>query len=200
MEYIGKKFGDYVCIDVRSHKTHGKVLILKCEICGAIIAREARKIKPSKHSYRNCGDKYYLSFVGKQIGDFTIIKFLYKENFNANFALKCNKCGEIINIWLATILRRKKLYHGDLCISGVPETIYRKKIILAYENMRNRHKHKGTEYKFVVDFYHDFIDEFREHIEKYGERNTAFEIIDKSKGITKENIRVSTVLKKTGNV
>lgn len=177
---------------------------IKCSVCG-----NEKMIKPHNynrtkllHNTWNCGDNYYKHFIGMKYGDYEVIEYLG----NKKFLLQCNVCKVTEIIQLESLKRSNSNFqHGMRCIRNVPDSEYKKSIVERFNDMKqrctnpnnNNYPHYGArgitvEYKYPIDLYMDFIDELKEHAEKYGLSNSTFDRIDVNGNYCKENLRIST--------
>ena len=203
--FIGKQFGDFKVINI-THTNHGFMLECKCIKCNHIIFRNLYSLQAgsNKHSYINCKEDYINSFIGKQFGDFKIISFDGYYNNDLYYVTECIKCSEKMKASLHS-LKKHNFIHGPTCIKLVPNSSIKYTIISRFNDMKSRcenpnnekYKYYGgkgikLEYKYSVDLYHDFIDEFIEHAAKHGIKNTTFDRIDVNGNYCKSNLRLTT--------
>ena len=204
-DFIGKTINDYQCIGIKKDIQDGYLLKFKCSKCGNLHNSRYNDMLKLEHSYRNCGNKYYKSFIGKVYGDFTIIKFLRRQNSTGVFKLKCNKCGEEITKTLFA-LENKKFIHGVECWKALKNTKYKKAFAGRFNNMKQRcenplnanYNYYGArgikvKYEYPIDLYHDFIDEFIEHSKIHGITQSTFDRIDVNGNYEKNNLRITTL-------
>lgn len=202
-QFIGKKNGDYECIDV-FNKNKAYYLKYKCTICEKTKTLKATK-EPFKikHSVANCKENFYNYFIGKTFDDLKIEK-ITKENNKIKFECKCIKCNQIISKDYRS-LAKKINKHGTNCFKQIDDKIYKRIISNRFFNMKQRcnnpnhkkYKYYGGRgikllYENPLELYNDFIDEFKEHSEKYGIENTTFDRINVNGNYEKENLRLTT--------
>lgn len=202
-QFIGKQFGDFVVTDVtKSNK--GYACILECKICGQQIKETAFDgNKEFKHTQAICKNAY-MDLVGKQIGDLRVLNFREYSNTYRYYDCECVVCKQ--KFIKSGIALKNRFNHGTECIKAAPNDEYKNTILQRYNNIYQRcnnplstnYPHYGGRgvklcYDNSADFYQDFIDEFKEHADKYGIENTTFDRIDVNGNYAKENIRLTTM-------
>lgn len=206
-EYLNKQFGDYYTTEIIKTNNNGYLFKCICIKCGHIALKsleELNKINGIKHSYQQCNDDYCKYYLGKQFGDFKIIKYLGYYNNDVNYLAECTICHEKINRSLHSLIKNNYI-HGDICLKAIPNSIYKTAIIIRFNDMKQRCNNKNhnkysnyggrnikLQYKYPVDLYHDFIDELKNHANKYGLKNSTFDRIDVNKDYCKDNLRIAT--------
>lgn len=202
--FIGKKIGDYVCLNVLNENKENK-LVLKCSVCEKIKKINLHALKKDyKHSILLCKEKYFENFIGKQIGDFKVLEIKEKKNSDAKFICECVKCKTQIIVTSKSLLKNKFI-HGHICFKFLKDDNYKEIFARRFYDMKqrcnnennNNYIHYGSrnvklKYDFVIDFYYDFIEEFKKHSEIYGLKNSSFDRINVNGNYEKNNLRVTT--------
>lgn len=201
---IGNTYGDYECIGYYKSENNGYLAKCKCKICGHIGNYHYGELNNNlKHNSDRCENDYYSSYIGKVVGDFTIIEYAGNTKFYHYYYCKCNKCGEIIKKSLNALLRTQ-FKHGLECFKAIKDDLKytftsRLDDIQARCNNpnHNNYNHYGgrgikCEYEFPVDLYHDFIDEFREYLKTHDIIDCEFDRIDVNGNYTKDNLRIAS--------
>lgn len=201
IKLIGEIFGDYKVINYNYNK-----IILQCIKCGHIkeVNQEDFKYQSFLHSAHTCNEDFYKYMIGSSFGDYIIIDF-FKHNKIIKFVLKCRICNQIIYRTLQELNRRKIINHGTDCIKAIPNSIYKKIILQRYWSIYARCNNKNSsnyseyggrgiqlKYKYAVDFYLDYIDEFIKFSKTHGINNSTFDRINVNGNYEKGNIRLAT--------
>ena len=143
------------------------------------------------------------------IGDFTIIGQKGKAK-TLRYCIKCNVCGRIQYLRYNSFKKRNNT-HGNICSktilqekrrNGEITTARKWHFYSAWTNMKSRCKpnyekrhcyyDKGIrcdDYKYFVDFYDDFYEQYQQKCSEVGQDNTTLDRIDNSKGYTLDNCR-----------
>lgn len=201
-EYMNKMFGDYKVVDIL-HKDNHFLIVLQCEICGNIVAYNECDLISKKHSIFSCGEKYLSNVIGQKFGDYEVISFLKYENGYYYYNVECSVCHtKCVKSLLS--LERSRFKHGDECFK-VLDGDYKEEIARRFGSIKQRcnnknsgaYKHYGgrgiqLKYKYTIDFYLDFIDDFREFAKIHGVRNTTFDRINVYGDYEKSNLRLAT--------
>lgn len=191
-------------MDYEVVKTNNKGYFIRCSICGneKFINKYNFKIDMLNHCGANCHENFYISYIGKVVGDYEIISYLG----NYRYQVKCTKCGITSEASLRSLISNGNSFvHGIKCLKAIPNSEYKKVIMERFQNMYQRcnnpnntnYKHYGArgiklEYQYPVDLYLDFIDELKAHSVKYGLKNSTFDRIDVNGNYCKENLRITT--------
>lgn len=200
----------------RREKDQVECFLVQCNICyhqKEMTKHNYDSAKKNKnglcHNGTNCKEDYYDFFIGKKFGDYVVDKREGKRYF-----LHCEKCGtqEQLSLYSLQNADKHNHFHGVRCFKNIPDSEIKQAINRRFSNIKQRcsnpnsssYKYYGEkgiicDYKFVVDFYLDFYEEFSSHAKKYGIRNSTFDRIDVNKGYTKENLRVTTMSIQTAN-
>lgn len=203
-DFIGKHFGDYVCIDVLNENGENK-LLLECSICKITKKINLHNLKENyEHSVSLCKNKYFEELIGQIFGDFKVLEIKEKKYSDAFLICECIKCKTKINISSKSLLKNN-FVHGHICFKYLDDKKYKKTFSQRFNAMKqrcdnennNNFKHYGKrniklKYDFVIDFYYDFIKEFKKHCKKYGVKNSSFDRIDVNGNYEKNNLRVTT--------
>lgn len=200
---IGTKMGDYKIIDVQN-----EMIVAECTICGhkKYLRSHELKWRSYNHGGLCCGEDYVQYFIGKIFGDYTVTGIdtgnqrVSKEIY---YVAKCGVCGTEITAPLKVLNKLPK--HGDTCFKALPNSEYKTVLEQRFNDMKQRcynpnntnYHHYGArgikvEYEYLIDFYMDFIDEFKEFAATNGIRNTTFDRIDVNGNYCKGNIRLAT--------
>lgn len=200
---VGSSFDDYDIIGVKN----GSV-VARCRICNHIKTVPSYKLSVASflHNGSNCGQDYINAVIGQQFGDFIITaidkdsKRVTKEVY---YIARCVVCG--IEIKSSLRVLQKLPSHGAPCFKALPNDEYKKAFEWRFNDMKQRcnnpnndnFEHYGArgirvEYEHLVDFYLDFIDEFKSFSAIHGIRNTTFDRIDVDGNYCKDNLRLAT--------
>ena len=201
---IGTKINDYKIIDfvVESNKYE---LLLECTICGhkRILHESELKNTTLCHNGHSCGNYYFKNEIGKTYGDYKILSFSHKENGYAYFNIECIKCHTTGAKSLVS-LKKTLFKHGQECfkmLDGEYKDIFEQRFNNMIQRCTNPNNTnycyygaRGIEvkYDYLVDFYLDYIDEFKEYAKVHGVKNSTFDRIDVNGNYEKGNIRLAT--------
>ena len=188
---------------------------VKCNLCGHVkyITKANYKKASLCHNQINCKEDFISFLISHPFGDYSLTS--YNKNTRM-FTCKCNKCGVVGEVGIQAIVGRyysnNKFLHGDTCFQFIKDTKYKKIFSQRFNNMKNRcNNPKNTHYNdyggrgiklkydYVIDLYLDFIDEFKNHAEKFGIRNSTFDRINVNGDYEKNNLRITTQLVQSTN-
>ena len=203
LSLVGNVSGDYQFVEVRGEK-----IIAKCLKCGHTKSLHAHEMRTASfaHNGASCGKDYSLSFIGKTFGDFEIVAIdqegerVTKEVY---YVAKCKICGVETKASLKSLSKNAK--HGMTCFKAIPDNKYKQIFEQRFNDMKQRcynpnhtnYEHYGArgiqvEYEHLVDFYLDFIEEFKEFAAINGVENTTFDRINVNGNYSKDNLRLAT--------
>jgi hypothetical protein len=87
-EYVGRYYGDYKVVGVGDKNK----IKLECVVCEKTQEVYECNLKERFHNSSTCGELYYNSLIGFNIGDFKVIG--YKKTNNVYYVnIKCNICN-----------------------------------------------------------------------------------------------------------
>lgn len=203
-ELIGKTFSDYTLIGIKEDAGFINAVV-KCNVCGNVNEYRASEIFRLKlnHNASRCGLNYYLNEIGKTYGDYNIIEYVGLRKTYHMYKVKCMVCGTEGYRSLGAI--KKSIFkHGAECfkmISGKYKKIFAQRFYCMNNRCNNpnckEYRFYGAkgiklEYSYVIDFYLDFIDEFKEHVRVHGLKESTFDRINPFGNYSKDNLRVAT--------
>ena len=146
-------------------------------------------------------------FIDNVYGDIKIKYFLRRQSKSLLYQGECQICKRSYPVWIKDLIRGIGTGH-DNCVKTLPsgkEDIYVKKLRNVWAHIVDRCTNPNcehfnvyggrgitTEYKYFIDFYDDFYNSYKEHVEKYGFKNTTIDRINPDGNYNKENLRWAT--------
>lgn len=191
----GKLYGDYKIIGLGTRNQ----IISECIICHHQIECYENGLKIRHHNIFTCKHDYRNTFIGKQFNDCIIIDSCNKNN-EVSYRVKCLICNSE-NVVKEKYLNGISTKH-QYCIKKTENSIYKNILAVRFRNIQMRtgnvnntnFKHYGLrnircEYECFIDFYNDWIDEFKQYtIEEL--KFISFDRIDVNGNYCKNNLRL----------
>ena len=188
---IGKIVDDFKVIKyLGKTKNHVKLYEVECIRCGNRKQIQLARLNShctTKHSNKSCGvhlDEYD-PYLGLAKNDYTIKKYLYSNDGEYRYVMKCNVCGMEAETYIHNFLRGYGTKHKN-CTDHIPKNQYLKRFRKIYSCMRQRTCNPK------YNEYHYYGGRGINHVDKYGEKNTSLDRIDPESNYTKDNCRWAT--------
>lgn len=197
---IGKQYGDYIVMEYKfNKKANHSTYTIKCLICGH--EKQVYNLTRLKHSLSNCKYDYAKEHLGEIIGDYKIIKYI-ENSSRLRYEVQCLICG-----------RKKELDYRDLlinnehrlCVNLIDKNIKKTKEFktfynrwsalrqrTTYENYQGRKYYENInsdDFRYFIDFYDNYYDDFLKAVELYGLKNATTDRIDNHGDYCIGNIR-----------
>lgn len=134
---INKRFGKLTVLELSDKtKSNSKTRLWKCKCdCGSIIYKSTRVLNESikLNKTLSCGCMRKSNLIGKNFGDYEVVKFLFSNNKHKYWQCKC-VCGEIVCKTTAYLTRCKYK-----CLKKQKEkTIINSKLKAILKSMKDR--------------------------------------------------------------
>lgn len=208
---IGEMVEDFKVIKyLGKTKNYVKLYEVECMRCGKRKQIQLARLNShctTKHSNKSCGNylEKYDPYLGLTKNDYTIKKYLYSNDGEYRYVMKCNVCGMEAETYIHNFLRGYGTNHKN-CTDHIPQNKYLKRFRKIYSCMRQRtcnpnygeyHYYGGRGinsdyFEDFITFYYDMFESYQKHVDEYGEKNTSLDRIDPDGNYTKDNCRWAT--------
>lgn len=193
-----------------------KLYKVKCLICDSEKIIQLSRLKNhtcTKHNNKSCNySEKYDSNIGLTINDYTIIKRTNRRYSTTYYYLaRCNICGCEFETTIGNFKRFGNTHKE--CSCHIKPSKYLKRFRKIYSCMRYRTTNsksshfnvyggKGISSDYYSDFmvfYKELFESYKEHVDKYGEKNTTLDRINSNGNYEKGNVRWATINQQANN-
>ncbi len=144
-KWLGFTVGDYECIDITTkpcnrgdHVGISTALVIKCKVCGNVktVLPNVFQLGTNKHNLVNCSNSSEAKietlkklWIGKTAGDYTCVDVIEKQvkknnsenHVNTFLRLKCNICGNELDVLPCSFVRGKYRHNRQTCYLNDPD-------------------------------------------------------------------------------